>query len=257
MKIRYIIIFTVFLLTITTNFVSAEPIIKVRVADWPPQYFQDKNENWIGADVELIHAIIKEAGFKVEYQNLPWARGVLYLKNGKIDAIPNFSITDERKEYAKWIGPYRHVTINLIVKKGVALKISSLNDMIKVSNVKGVRFGHQHKAFFSKDYNDRLKHDPVFKRCFEIIPNQENNLKKLRAGRILGFFGARGAIDYRIKNDPKYSAIEIHPYVLDSSPAYIGISKKTDRKIYDRLESAYKKTEKNGTLGKIRDKWGY
>ncbi len=248
---------TYILLTVISTCISEEQAIKVRVSNWPPKYFQDKEMNWVGVDVEIINAIIKEAGFKVEYQTLPWARGILYLQNGKIDIIPVFSITEERKAYVRWIGPYRNTTINLIVKKDDEMKINSLNDMIKLSVERGIKFGHQNKAYFSKEYNDRLTTDPDFKKCFEIISNQENNLRKLKAGRILGFMDEKGTMKYRIKNDPEYSDIKIHPFMLDRSPAYIGVSKKTPPEIYSKLKKAFNKVEKKGILEKIRIKWNY
>ncbi len=258
MKTRKIVVFIVCtLLAMNINFVSAEQIVKVRVTNWPPKYFPNKDGNWIGIDAELTYAIIEEAGFRAEFDDLPWARGVDYLKEGIIDIIPGFAVNEERKEFAEWIGPHRNVTINLIVKKGDAMRINSLNDMIEVSSERGHNFGHQNKAFFSKEYNSKLESDPIFKGCFEIIPNQELNLKKLKLGRILGFFEETGSISYKIKNNPEYSYIEIHPFILDSRPTYLGVSKKTDRKIFDRLENAYQKLEQNGTLKKIRDKWGY
>ncbi len=246
-----------FILTMNISFVSAEQIVKVRVKNWPPKYFLNKNGKWIGVEVELTSAIIKEAGFKTKFKNLPWARGVHYLKRGVIDIIPGFAINEKRKAFAKWIGPHRNVTINLIVKKGNTMRINSLNDMIEVSSKRKKRFGHQYKAFFSKEYNGKLERDPVFNDCFEIVPNQQSNLDKLKGERILGFFEEAGSINYRIKNDPIYSDIEIHPFILDSRPTYLGVSKKTDQKVFDKLKCAYQRLEQNRTLKSIRDKWGY
>ncbi len=39
---------------------------------------------------------------------------------------------------------------------------------------------------FGKEFNDKLKNDPVFANKFEKTSSQKNNIKKLKLGRIIG-----------------------------------------------------------------------
>ncbi len=194
--------------TFNVNVLSAQEVLKVRVSQWPPQYYQDDDGNWTGVDIEIAQAIIEEAGFEAEFIALPWARGLRYLKNGKIDMILGFAKNDESKAYSKWIGPHRNVTIVLIVRKGdTNMPIKSLDDMISIAKERDKLFSHLAKAFWSKEYNERLEHDAKFRATFDIVPLGEQSLKKLQRDRVLGFFEVEGAFVYRIQHDPKYAGL--------------------------------------------------
>ncbi len=258
MKAQTLFLCIVCVIAFSVNVVLAQEVIKTRVSQWPPQYYQDDDGNWTGVDVELTRAIIEKAGFEVEFIDLPWTRGVQYLKNGKVDMIPGFAVNDERKAYTQWIGPHRNVTVVLVVKKGnTDMPIKSLDDMISIAKERGKLFGHQDRAFWSKEYNDRLEHDAEFRAAFEIVYKGKLNLIKLREDRVLGFFEIKGAILYRINHDPKYAGLAIHPFVLDSRPTYIGVGKHILPDKFKKLEQAYQILEQDGTLQKIREKWGY
>ncbi len=73
--------------------------------------------------------------------------------------------------------------------------------------------------------------------------------------QILGFFDDRITMNYLIKNNPEYAGLSIHPFVLQEDEVYFGISKKISKKIYTRLQNAYEKLEKDGTLDKIRSNY--
>ncbi len=62
---------------------------------------------------------------------------------------------------------------------------------------------------------------------------------------------------YIIQHDPKYAGLDIHPFVLDSRPTYIGVGKHLPPDKLKKLEQAYQALEQDGTLQKIREKWGY
>ncbi len=231
--------------------------ITVRVTEWPPQYFQNNQGVWTGVDVELVKAIIDKAGYKINFIEYPWSRALEELKRGGIDLILSFAKTEEREEYARYIGSHRNITISLIVKSNTDYNINSLDDFITVSNNTGKEFGNQANTSWSTEFNERLESDATFANCFFETYKGQSLLDMTKAGRILGFFEDKGNMSYRINNDTEYNEITIHPFVLDTRPTYIGASKKLDINIFNKLVEALNALQEDGTLRKIQREWGY
>ena len=235
---------------------AAEKII-IRVAHWPPNYFQTAEGEWTGIDVELAKALVQEAGLTFKFSEITWPGAIQRLKLGDIHLITNISINEERSRFLYWIGPIRNAAMNLIVKKGnETLTITSLDDIIKISDEKNIKFGYQENVDYGKRFARKMKEDPEFFSCFEVIKDAELNLKKTQKGRILGFFESASEIRYRIRNDQAYQYLAVHPFVLKESPSFFGISKKgvsTENLI--KLFIAYESLVNDGTIQRIRTEW--
>lgn len=235
----------------------ADQIIKIRVTEFPPNYFRDKNGHWKGLGVELSSTIAKSAGFKPVFKNEPWARALESMKEGSIQYMTNMKKTDERSEFINWIGPVREGEVRLIVKKvNENLPIKTLNDFITVSKNKKRKFGYQEGFAYTEAFQRRFENDPEFKNIFEPIQTGELNFKKVMAGRILGFFETTISAEYRIKNDPDYKELVSHPFVLRRTPVYHGVSKKgVDGETLQKLLGAFDKSQKNGNIQRIIKKY--
>lgn len=242
---------------IVVSYAQAVETITIRVAHWPPNYFQTAEGEWTGIDVEIAKAVVQKADLNVEFSEITWPGAMERLKLGNIQLITNVSINEERSEYLYWIGPVRTVSMNLIVKKGnESLPINSLDDIIKIAKEKNIKFGYQKQIDYGEQFARRMKGDPLFFSCFERINNAELNLKKTLKGRILGFFESANEMKYRIKNDEVYQDLAVHPFVLKKSPSFFGISKKgVSTETLIKLFKAYESLVKDGTIQRIRAEW--
>ncbi|MDO3411343.1 amino acid ABC transporter substrate-binding protein/permease [Saccharibacillus sp. CPCC 101409] len=64
-----------------------------------PFEYQDANGSFVGIDMDLIHAIADNQGFKVQIQSLGFNAALQALQSGNVDGvIAGMSITDERKK---------------------------------------------------------------------------------------------------------------------------------------------------------------
>jgi len=233
---------------------AADNIIKIRVRDFPPQYFQDTAGNWTGLDVELAKALVEGAGFKAEFLALPWTRALNNLETGDLHMMMNLSMTPERSLYMYWIGPERKSYMALVVsRENVSLSIMSLDDLVTVSDSLKMNFGIQHDFFYSPEFTERMK-DSNFARHFEAVSDGALQPRKVKNNRIIGFFEDRTTMAYQIKNSPEYSGLAIHPFVLHEENVYFGVSRKLDIRKLDLLYESYQKLERNGTLEKIRNR---
>jgi polar amino acid transport system substrate-binding protein len=239
------------------NFGQKNETIKVRVANFAPNYFQDDTGNWTGLSVELSTVIIERAGFKAELIDLPWSRAMMYIKRGKIHYMTNLSKTDERSEFLQWIGPVRQDSLNLIVKKeNVNLPIQKLDDFVQISKEHRKHFGYQDKIRYSDEFENKMHNDIDFNHSFEKVYIVDDNIKRTANGKILGFFESSLSISYRIDNDSESAGLAIHSYSVSKNNIYHGISKAgVSAEIYEKLRLSAEKCMNDGTIARIVTLW--
>lgn len=74
---------------------------------YPPFEFQTDTGELQGFDVDLMNAIARESGFKINYQNLPFAGMIPALQARSIDAaVAAMTITEERNKTVSFSRPY-------------------------------------------------------------------------------------------------------------------------------------------------------
>lgn len=112
---------------------EAEPVKLLRVGTEPafaPFEFQKEGlAEFTGFDMDLIRAIGKKLGYKVEISSMGFDALIPALNSGNIDvAIAGMSITDERKKVIVFSDPYYTSGLIVMVKKDDAA-IKSFNDL--------------------------------------------------------------------------------------------------------------------------------
>ncbi|MCP3876757.1 MAG: amino acid ABC transporter substrate-binding protein [Desulfobacteraceae bacterium] len=247
---------TLFILLNATQIFS-QTVIKIRVTEWPPHYYNDKKGNWAGLDVELAKTLVEASGFKSEFVKRPWSRALAELKRGTLHLMTNLELRPERAEYLHYIGPEHPQVMTLLVnKKNKSFSIKSLDDMVAVCKKEKKQFGYQRDIFYSPEFDLRMKTDQRFKECFQCVTSAEFNLRKTQAGRILGFFDLGFSLAYRIKHDPSFEDLTLYQYVISRTYAFYGVSKK-GVEIQDvvKLYDAYEQLISQGTIQRIRKKW--
>ena len=120
---------------------KAQPEKVLRVATEPtfaPFEFQKEGSNELaGFDMDLIRAIGKKLGYKVEIANMGFDALIPALNTGNIDvAIAGMSITDERKQAVGMSDPYYTSGLIVMVKK-------DNNDIKSIDDLTGKRIAAQ------------------------------------------------------------------------------------------------------------------
>lgn len=78
---------------------DAGKIVVGTSADYEPWEYKDADDNFVGADMEIMAEVAKRMGVEVEFQDLGFDTLVAAVQEGKIDAaIAAMASTDERKE---------------------------------------------------------------------------------------------------------------------------------------------------------------
>ena len=235
---------------------AADQKIRVRVVDFAPNYFR-QDGRWVGLDVELAEAVVKEAGLQIEFMELPWSRALAYMQSGGVDLMANLSRSADREAYIHFFGPERVSKRVLVVRKESAgMKINTLDDLLTAARQAKMPFGIQKDANYSGAFDARLVADPVFASAFEAVVVGAQLPKKVAGFHNLGFFEDANYVAYQIKRSSDFESLVRHPFTLSNEPVYFGVSRHLDAATVASLEAAFKRLEKNGKLAKIRQAWG-
>jgi glutamine transport system substrate-binding protein len=108
---------------------NSEKVYKVGVdTTYPPFEYKDGNE-YKGIDIDLINAIAKNQGFKIELNPMDFGGIIPAMQANQLDvAIAGMSITDDRKKVVDFSTPYFDAGLTVVVKKENSTT-KSVNDL--------------------------------------------------------------------------------------------------------------------------------
>lgn len=82
--------------------------LRVPFEDWRPYAYLDAAGDPAGMDIDLLRAVVREAGCAVAFQfDIPRKRRLLMFQKGELDVLLDASVTPERRAYAWFTQPYR------------------------------------------------------------------------------------------------------------------------------------------------------
>lgn len=118
---------------------AAEKVLRVGTEpSFAPFEFQKEgSKEFTGFDIDLVRAVGKQMGYKVEVQNMGFDALIPALSAGNIDvAIAGMSITDERKKVVEFSDPYYTSGLIIMVNK-------DNNDIKTLKDLEGKRIACQ------------------------------------------------------------------------------------------------------------------
>ena len=191
---------------------------------WEPYQMKDASGNVVGFDMEFVAGVAKHAGCTVDAQELTWARIIEGIKNGTIDMTGGASLTEERKEFARFSDAYRKEKMTLFIRKGEGdkFKLSTLEDVLALGMRIGVTADYEYGDLYAK-----LMEKPEFKALVDTSASAEISVKKLLANRIDGYMDDELVGIAAAKKNNAMDKIEANPVEVTASDIHILTSKKS------------------------------
>ncbi|MCR5176272.1 MAG: basic amino acid ABC transporter substrate-binding protein [Anaerovibrio sp.] len=222
---------------------DGEKVLKVGTnADFAPFEFQGADANaYEGFDMDLIRAIGKEMGYKVEINNVAFDGLIPSLEAGNIDVIiSGMTINDERKKKVLFSDSY--------YKSGLSIMVAKDNEAIKgFKDLKGkkiaVQIGTTSAAEAKKIEGAQVKE----------LNSSADTFIELAAKGVDAVINDRPVNDRYIvesKNDNVKTLSEL----LTSEDYGIAINMK-NTELQGQVNAALKKLKENGEYDKIYAKW--
>lgn len=209
----------------------------------PYSFVTQEDDTPRGVDVDLIEAVMKEAGIAYSLRLYPWERVKRMLERGEAEMAFQFAGTPERKAQYQLAGPIRTgSTVFMTTSKTSIRDWQSLDDLNAF--VIGQVRGYAYESNFDKA---ELRRDTS-------AQNPRQLVSMLLAGRIDLIVGDRTQLLYFIQEQRAHEQVRLLPTPLVEMPRYVAFAK-GDEERARQFSAALEKLRAQGELEKILRKW--
>ena len=223
--------------------------------DWAPYSYQDAQGKFVGLDLELMQAIFKEAGCKLEYKtDIPRARRHAMHKEGQLDVLFAASVTEERKQYSRFTKSYRDEVTGLFARDDEAKRYAQVRGF---SDVLAARTSvlAPNAGWYGDDFAKALP-DLEAAGLVQHFENFDQAIRMLQVKRADLLMGDVGAVNFASR-DQHVPVLELS-FTPNRDPVHLMLSKKsTTQADVEALDAAIARLEKRGDLAKIRARYGF
>ena len=240
---------------------SSEKIVTISTLyDYPPFTFKEEKDGNVindtippgddavslkGYSWDVVRESYHAVGYTVQLKITPWARGMMYMRQGVVDLIFPATKTDERlKKYCYSKHPTDSQHFVVYTKKDSKLKWNSLESLrgLHIGTMLGWSYGEK---FDQADY--------IIKKEFTKI-NAMFNL--LLIGRLDGVVGYEASYDYQLDEMGISTQLKKNSEFDFSNQFIIGLKENfnTQEKLKE-FDRGMEIITKNGVLDKIKEKW--
>ena len=207
--------------------------------DYPPfESIDPKTNTVVGFDIDLINAVAAEMGLKTKFQPLGFDSIVIAVKNKQVNlGMSSFTVTEERKQSVDFTLPYYKSGSFVITTAGS--KIKTVEDLV----------GKRVAAQMGSTCAEAAK--KIEGATAQIVDDANIAVMMVKNGAVQG-----AVLDLAIAKNyakkPEFDLFE-KPLTYEETAAII---RKGSPEFLDALNKAIKKLEADGTIAKIRTKWG-
>lgn len=136
---------------------------------------------WYALHHRFLLLLTDEAGCRLQVTSSPWSRSLNLLKSGDIDLMLTMSYTEERNQFADFIGVHYMEESVLVIDKQYANRIRQLTDLTLLPGFIGIlRDAYYGDAF------ELIKADPNYQPYLLFTNSLTQKLNMLKRQRVLG-----------------------------------------------------------------------
>lgn len=207
--------------------------------DYPPFESVDPATNKIvGFDIDLIDAVAAELGLKTKFQAMGFDSIIIAVKNGQVNlGMSSFSVTEERKQSVDFTIPYYKNGSTVLTKADSPVKTEE--DLV----------GKRVAAQIGSTSAEAAK---KIKGCDAQIVDDANIAVMMMKNGVVQGAVLDVAIAENYAKKPEFTVFE-KPLSYEETAAIV---RKNSPEFLDALNKAIEKLEADGTIAKLRKKWG-
>lgn len=203
---------------------------------FPPYHMQKQDGSWHGFSIELFNRLATHVGCTFEIVNTPFTRTVELLSGGEIDAISNFTYTQDRAKFTNFVGPHTIEKIVVIAKTEFAPLLKNNQSLAEFPGLLGKTQG----TFYGNEIESILSSSKLLQQRLIQITSNDSRIGMLLADRIDAVFEEEAVARTLYRNhvlDPEKYKITLKFAV---HPVYFGFSKATvSIKLITRMRHAW------------------
>lgn len=109
----------------------AQQTLRLVADHWPP--FTDRSMPGGGLATGIVTEALARAGYASKFEEVPWARALMGVGEGRYDVLVNAWYTESRTRFGQFSGPYLTNRIRLLKRQGEAFSFRTLPDLYPYS----------------------------------------------------------------------------------------------------------------------------
>ncbi|MDC3416894.1 basic amino acid ABC transporter substrate-binding protein [Aquibacillus salsiterrae] len=212
-------------------------------AAFAPFEFMETGEI-VGFDVDLLAAVMEEAGYDYELKNLGWDPMLESVRSGSVDlGISGITINDDRKETYDFSVPYFQSTHMIVFNEGVG--ITNANDLEgkRIGVQTGTTGADAAEKIVGQNNKNISKYETT---ALAFMALQNGDVEAVVTDNVV-------AAEYK-KNNPD-AKVETVTDEDNFESEFYGIMFPKDSEIVDEISSALATVIENGTYTEIYQEW--
>jgi polar amino acid transport system substrate-binding protein len=221
---------------------AAETWTMVSEDDVPP-FVSVEQGHEVGLDLDLIGAVLKDAGVEGAHRGVPWNRVLQMLDRGKADFGFPFVASPEYSARYILVGPLRMGRSALVGVAGTRIEFKEFSDLKRfvVATVQGYAYSPDF------DHANGLRKD-------QTATSQLLLLKKLIAERDDLIAGDADTLKALAEREGVARRVAFLPHLVEEGPRYVAFPKDRADKA-ERFRAALDRVKARGDLDPILDHW--
>jgi ABC-type amino acid transport substrate-binding protein len=223
-------------------------VLQYLTEEYPP-YTYTRNGTLHGAVVELVEAVLREAGTGLDrtaIQAQPWARAYRAAREVPGTCLIVMTRTPERERLFLWAGPLAATRIVVLARKGAGVSASTARDLRKY-RIGVVRDDVGHQLLAAAGYPEER---------MDLVPLPEQNAEKLARGRIDAWVYeedvARFVLAARGYDPDDFEAV----YTLKSGYLYVAFSPGTPAEAVAAMQEGLDRLRGRGEVRAVLERHG-
>lgn len=196
----------------------------VRWYDDAPFSYRGPDGTIIGFDADLVREVLRRAGCRPVFVQMPWARAMVELEAGRLDILSGTFRNARREAFAHFSIPALQ-SPNLLYlgpKARSTYQLTKLNDLVGTDFRLGVQIGVSYGEQF-----DALKADPQFQANQVPVTLRRNAWKMMELGRIDGMIADEASAALELQQLGLASTVKPSGIVVSANTAMVAFSKRT------------------------------
>jgi polar amino acid transport system substrate-binding protein len=226
---KRLLILAVMLIITLAGCAKAAPAASIRIIteDNPPFNFTDESGTVTGQSTEIVKELARKVGVDAKIEMIPWSEGYALAQKDPNVMLYSTVRMPSRESMFKWVGPIGFDDDWFYTRRGVDIKITSLDDAKKAKSI----------AVYKNDRNQLYLSEKGFTNL-DISENDIECVKKLADGKVDLWLGPSSGFHfmaYRAGVNPA----ELQPVsYVKRSEYYLAFSKDTPDKVVKSWQAA-------------------
>ncbi|WP_194789781.1 substrate-binding periplasmic protein [Pseudomonas sp. UFMG81] len=226
---------------------SAEQKLRLVADTWPP--FTDSAMPGGGLATSIVTTALNRAGYVTAYEEVPWARALMGIGEGRYDVLVNAWYNDERTQIGQFSGAYLTNRIRLLKREGETFNYKRQADLYPYS-IAVVRDYAYSPAFDSDERLNKV-----------LVRNFSSAVRMLAAGRVNLAVEDEYVARYNLQREPPQvrEAVSFVDPPLGENSLHILVSLKhpQHQQVVARFEKAIAAMKVDGSYARLLRQHGF